>query len=118
DVLFRRRGWPAVAEQGAVDDRVVVADLGVGPPQRGREVGQPEVLVARARRPGCGQLELTAVDEDRIRDHAERNPIATVEQARAGQVAAAGVCGRALAIVEEATEVVAWAGPGCLDVDA
>src|SRR5262249_11272133 len=36
-------GTTAAAEQVAVDDRVVVADLSVGPVHRGREVGQPEV---------------------------------------------------------------------------
>src|SRR5262249_49946784 len=116
DVLSRCAS--AVAEIAAVDDRVVIPNLRVVPVHRGREVAQPEVLVARARRPGRGQLELAAVDEDAIGIHAQRNHVAAAEQARAGQVAAARVSGGADAIVEVATEVVARASPGCLDVDA
>ena len=116
DVLVRRTA--AAAEQAVVDDRVVVAGLGVGPEHRGREVGQPEVLVAKARRPGGGQLKLTAIDEDRIGDHAERDLIAAAEQTRTGQVVAARVSGRTDAVVEVAAEVIAGAKPGRLDVDA
>src|SRR6185369_17635737 len=76
------------------------------------------VLVARARRPGGRQLELTAVDEDAVGDHAERNRVAAAEQAGAVQVAAAGVSGCADAVVEVAPEVIAGASPRCLDVDA
>src|SRR5262245_12828044 len=80
----------AAAEQAVVDDVVVIADLGVGPPQRGREIGQPEVLVARARRPGRGQLELTTVDEDSVREHAQRNLVVGPEQTWACEIRAAG----------------------------
>src|SRR5438093_188040 len=66
----------AAAERSAVDDRVVVADLAVGAEHRAREIGQPEVLVAKARRPGRGQLQLTAVDVDRIRNEAECDHVA------------------------------------------
>src|SRR5262249_48129457 len=97
----------AITEQAAVDDRVVVADLSVGPPQRGREVGQPEVLVPGARRPGGGQLELTTIDEDAICDHTERDLIVRTEQTGAGQVGATGIRGRADAVVEEAADMIA-----------
>src|SRR5262249_29628663 len=107
----------AVAEQVAVDDRVVIPDLRVGPVQRGRHVGQPEVLVTGARRPSRRQFELAAVDEDAVGDHAQRNIVAGAEQAGARQVAAARIGSRANAIVEEATEVVARTSPGRLDVD-
>src|SRR4029077_5119931 len=118
DVLVHSARTGVTAEQATVDYIVVVPDLRVGPVHRGRDIGQPEVLVTRARRPGSGQLELTAVDEDAIRDHAERDRVATTEQARAAQVAAAGVSGRADAVAVEAAEVIAWAKRGRLDVDA
>src|SRR5262249_6109495 len=82
-----------------------------------REVGKPEVLPAAARRPGRCQLELTAVDEHAVGDHAERDRIAGAEQTGTAQVAAARIGGRADAVVEVATEVVARTGPGRLDVD-
>src|SRR5262249_20671139 len=44
-------GAAAAAEYSAGDNRVVVTGLAVGAVHRGREVGQPEVLVACARRP-------------------------------------------------------------------
>src|SRR5262249_57341908 len=91
--------------------------LSVGPVRRSREVGQPEVLPTRACRPGGGQLELTAVDEDAIGDHPERNRVAGAEQARAVQVAAASVSARADAVVEVTAAAVAGTSPGCLDVD-
>src|SRR5262249_21839214 len=87
------------------------------PPQRAREVGQPEVLVTRAHRPGGGQLELTAVEEDAIGDHAQRDLIIGTEQTGAGKVGAAGVRGRADAVVEEAADVIAWTKRRSLDVD-
>src|SRR5262249_46149268 len=108
----------ATTEQSAVDDRVAIPDLSVGPVHRGREIGQPEVLVAAARRPRGGQIELTAIEVDRIREHAKRHGVAGTEQAGAGQVVAARVSARALAVVEEAAEVIARTGPGRLDVDA
>src|SRR5262245_25117082 len=114
-------GGAAVAERSAVDDRVVVADLAVGAEHRGRDIGQPEVLVAEARRPGCGQLQLrqrTSIGVDRIRDETERDRVATTEQARAVQLTATGIGRRADAVVEEAAEVIAGTGPGRLDVDA
>src|SRR5262245_49305696 len=101
----------ARAERSAVDDRIAIPDLSVGSVHCSREVGQPVVLVARARRPGGGQIELTAVDVDRVREEAERNRVAATEQAGAGEVAAARVSGRALAVVEEAAEVIAGATP-------
>src|SRR5262245_4015407 len=61
----------AGAEQVAVDDAVAIPDLRVGSVHRGRDVRHPEVLPAGARRPGRGQLELTAVDEDAVGDHAQ-----------------------------------------------
>src|SRR5207247_7119612 len=84
-----------VAERAAGDDRVAVAHLGVGAVHRGRDIGHPEVLVAEARRPGGGQLQLTAIEVDRIRDEAERDRVAAAEQARTGEVAAAGIGHRA-----------------------
>ena len=106
------------AEYAAVDDRVVVADLAVGPIHRSRDIRHPEVLVAKARRPGSGELKLTAIDVDRIRDHAKCHGVAAAEQAGARQVEAAGVSGRALAVVEVAAEVITGTRPGRLDVDA
>src|SRR5204863_3372064 len=102
----------------AVDDGVVVPDFSVGPVHGGREVGQPEVLEARTGRPCRGQLELAAIDVDRVGYDADRNLVAAAEQAGAVQVAAARVSGRTNAVVEVATEVVARTGPGRLDVDA
>src|SRR4029077_1852642 len=107
----------AVAEQAAVDDAVTIANLRVGPVHRGRDVGQPEVFIAGARRPDGGQVELTAVDEDAVADHAQRHVVAAAEQAGAAQVAATRIGGRALAVIEVATEVVAGTSPGRLDVD-
>src|SRR5262245_17545177 len=60
-------------EYSGVDHGVVVADLRPGSIDRGRQVGQPEVLPARAHRPGRRQLLLGAGDVHRIRDEAERN---------------------------------------------
>src|SRR5262249_24126976 len=79
---------------------------------------QPEVLIAEARRPGCGQLQLTAIEVDRIGNEAERDRVVGAEQAWTVQVGAAGVSGRALAVVEEAAEMIARTGPWRLDVDA
>src|SRR6267142_6444328 len=118
DVLVRSARTGVTAEQATADHVVVVPDLRVGPVHRSREVGQPEVLPARARRPSRRQLELAAIDEDAIGDHAQRNRVATAEQAGAAQVAAACIGSRADAVVEVATEVIAGAGPGRLDVDA
>src|SRR5262245_33418415 len=114
DVL--RSATAATTEQATVDDRIVVADLRVGPVPSRREVGQPEVLIAPARRPGGGQLKLATVDEDRIRDHAQRHLVAGAEQAGAAQVVAASVGARALAVVEVAAEVIAGAEPRRPDV--
>src|SRR5206468_2640905 len=81
-------------------------------------VGQPEVLVTGTRRPGRRQLKLTAVDENAVRDHAQRDLVVGTEQTGASQVAATRVSGRTLAVVEETAEVIARTGPGRLDVDA
>src|SRR5215813_8052182 len=75
------------------------------------------MLVARARRPGGGQLELTAVDEDSVREHAQRNQVVSPEQTWAGEIGAAGIRSRADTVVEEAAEVIAGTSPGRLDVD-
>src|SRR5262249_44351163 len=106
----------AGAESSAVDDRVIVAGLAIPGVYLGRTVGHPEVLVARARRPGCGQLQLTTIDVDRIGDEAERDLVATAEDVRTGGLAAARICGSADAIVEVAAEVIAGPGPGRLDI--
>src|SRR5262249_29784633 len=75
-----------VAEWPAGDDHIAIPDLSVGPVHRSRDVEQPEVLVAAARRPGGGQIELTAIEIDPIRDEAERDRVAAAEQAGAGEV--------------------------------
>src|SRR5262245_11937774 len=113
-------GGTAIArtEQAAGDDRVAIPDLSVGPVPCGRHVRQPEVLPARARRPGSRQLKLTPIDVDPIRDHAERNLVVAAEQAGAAQVAAAGLGGRADTVVEVTAEGIAGAKPGRFDVDA
>src|SRR5262249_591336 len=111
-------GTIAAAEQAAVDDRVIVSDLRIGSVDRGRDVGQPEVLIATARRPGGGQLELAAIDEDAVGDHAQRNRVSAGQQAGTAQIAAARIGRRADTVVEVAAEVVAGTSPGRLDVDA
>src|SRR5262245_33486458 len=115
DVLSR--GTTPSAEQVAVDHRVVVADLSIVAVHTGRDVGQPEVFIAGTRRPGSRQLKLTAVDEDAIGEHAQRDLVVSAEQARAAHAGAGRISGRADAIAEVATEVVARTGPGRLDVD-
>src|SRR5262249_32309781 len=82
------------AEQVAVDDSVVVADLSIVAVHTGRDVGQPIVFIAGTHRPGRRQLNLTTVDEDAVRDDAQRNRVAAAEQARAAQAGATRVSRR------------------------
>src|SRR5262249_9523902 len=105
-------------EQKAVDVGIVVSDLRGSPVHRGREVGGPEMLISTAHSPGGGQRKLAAIDEHSIADDANRDRVAGPEQARTVQVAAPSISRCALAVVEVAAEVVTWARPGRLDVDA
>ena len=75
-------------------------------------------LVTSACRPSCGQLQLTAVDVDCIRDEAERERVVGAENASAGVGVTGGVGGHADAVVEVAAEVIAGTEPRRLDIDA
>jgi len=91
------------AEQATADHVVVVPDLRVGPVHRGREVGQPEVLVAKAAsRPSSART--AAVDEDAIGDHAKRDLVPPPNRPGLLRLLPAGIAAAPTPYVKKPTE--------------